>query len=73
GIDFSDRNILFAAVENIIKFDENNNTELYKEFLKETFAYIEKYGVTSVMKMILTELEKMTKSDKDTKSCKYVQ
>ncbi|MCD8158508.1 MAG: tetratricopeptide repeat protein [Clostridiales bacterium] len=66
GIDFSDRNILFAAVENIIKFAENNNTELYKDFLKETFAYIEKYDVTSVMEMILTELEKITESDKDT-------
>ncbi|MCD8238792.1 MAG: tetratricopeptide repeat protein [Clostridiales bacterium] len=66
GIDFTDRNILFYTTENIIKFAENNNTELYKEFLKEAYAYIEKYGVGSVMEMILKELEKLAESNEDT-------
>ncbi|MCD8239469.1 MAG: hypothetical protein LUC92_09070 [Clostridiales bacterium] len=66
GIDFADRNILFDTTENIIKFADKNNSDLYKAFLKEAYAYIEKYSVGSVMEMILTELENLTENYEDT-------
>ena len=58
GIDLPYHNTMFQVIENIINLADKDNIENYLLFLKDAFAYMEKYVYESGMKLIIPELEK---------------
>ncbi len=58
GIDLPYHNTMFQIIENIILFAETDDTDRYLLFLKDAFAYMEKYAYESGMRLIISELER---------------
>ncbi|MDO5397131.1 MAG: Archaeal ATPase [bacterium] len=58
GIDLPYYRTMFEITENIINIAEKDDAEMYKTFIKDAFAYMEKYAYESGMNLIISELEK---------------
>ena len=57
GIDLPYHNTMFRVIENLALLAEKDDTDTYKTFIKDAFAYMEKYAYGSGMRLILSELE----------------
>lgn len=65
GADLPYHNTMFNVIENIILLAEKDDTNKYKIFIKDAFAYMEKYAYQSGMKLIISELETMVHNNDD--------
>ena len=65
GLDLPYHNLLFKIAENVIAIAEHNNRQGYKLFLKDVFAYMEKYAYRAGMELILSELQALTENSVD--------
>ena len=63
GIDLPYHNTLFDITENIINLAEKDNADKYKLFIKDVFAYMEKYAYKNGMELIISELEQMIQAN----------
>lgn len=66
GIDLPYHNTMFKVIENIISLAGKDDTENYLLFIKDAFAYMEKYAYESGMNLIISELERYAESTDDT-------
>lgn len=66
GIDLPYYKTMFDITENIIDIAEKDDIEKYKIFIKDAFAYMEKYAYKNGMNLIISELEQYTDSIDDT-------
>lgn len=65
GLDLPYHTLLFKIAESIIDIANNDNTERYKLFLKDVFAYMEKYAYRSGMELIISELQSLAATNED--------
>lgn len=65
GLDLPYHALLFKIAENVINITEPDNTELYQLFLKDVFAYMEKYAYRSGMELIISELQSLANTTED--------
>lgn len=65
GADLPYHNTMFKVIENIILLAEKDDTDKYKIFIKDAFAYMEKYAYKSGMKLIISKLEIMANNNDD--------
>lgn len=65
GLDLPYHTLLFKIAESIIDIVNNDNTERYKLFLKDVFAYMEKYAYRSGMELIISELRSLADTNED--------
>ena len=65
GLDLPYHTLLFKIVENAIDIAKNDDTERYKLFLKDVFAYMEKYAYRSGMELIISELQSLADTNED--------
>ena len=65
GADLPYHTTMFKVIENIILLAEKDDTDKYKIFIKDAFAYMEKYAYQSGMKLIIAELETMAHNNDD--------
>lgn len=56
---------MFKIAENTIDIANNDDTERYKLFLKDVFAYMEKYAYRSGMELIISELQSLVDTNED--------
>ena len=66
GIDLPYYKTMFEVTENIIYIADKDDIETYKAFIKDAFAYMEKYAYKSGMGLIISELEQYSESTDDT-------
>lgn len=66
GIDLPYYKAMFDITENIIDIAEKDDVLAYKTFIKDAFAYMEKYAYQNGMSLILSELEQYSESVDDT-------
>ncbi len=64
GLDLPYHSTMFKTVENIILLAEKDDKD-YVLFLKNAFAYMEKYAFEHGMKLIISELEKYASTNMD--------
>lgn len=65
GLDLPYHTLLFKIAENTIDIANNDDTERYKLFLKDVFAYMEKYAYRSGMELIISELQSLVDTNED--------
>lgn len=65
GLDLPYHALLFKIVEHVINIAEHDNTEQYKLFLKDVFAYMEKYAYRPGMELIISELQSLANTTED--------
>ena len=65
GLDLPYHSLLFKIVENVITIAKNDNSQAYKLFLKDTYAYMEKYAYRQGMELILSELQMLSENSED--------
>lgn len=65
GLDLPYHALLFKIAENVINITEHDNTEQYKLFLKDVFAYMEKYAYRSGMELIISKLQALAETTED--------
>lgn len=58
GLDLPYHNTMFKVIENIILLAAKDEPDTYLLFIKDVFAYMEKYAYGSGMKLIISEFEK---------------
>lgn len=66
GIDLPYYKTMFEVTENIICIAYKDDIEIYKAFIKDAFAYMERYAYKSGMSLIISELEQYSESVDDT-------
>ncbi len=66
GEDISYFKTLFSVIENICRYIEKDEENAYLLFIKNAFSYMEKYRYDNGMRLIITELEKYSKTANDT-------
>lgn len=65
GLDLPYHNTMFKVIENIILLADKDDKDKYKIFIKDAFAYMEKYAYESGMKLIISELETIAEDNDD--------
>ncbi len=65
GRDLPFHSTLFRLTESIIDVAEIDDVSTYKLFLKDVFAYMEKYNYRVGMEFIISELERLRQTDED--------
>ncbi|MCD8180755.1 MAG: ATP-binding protein [Firmicutes bacterium] len=65
GKDLPFHSLLFRIAESVIDVAEKDNIGAYKLFLKDVFAYMEKYNYRSGMELIISELERLKETVED--------
>ena len=65
GLDLPYHNTMFKVIENIILLAAKDEPDTYLLFIKDVFAYMEKYAYGSGMKLILSELEALADDNDD--------
>ena len=60
GIDLPYHKLLFLIAENIIKYANQDNMKDYLTFLVDVFPYMENYKYKKGMRIIISELERLT-------------
>ena len=66
GLDLPYYKTMFEVTENIIYIADKDDIEIYKAFIKDAFAYMEKYAYKNGMSLIISELEQYSESADDT-------
>lgn len=65
GLDLPYHNTMFKVIENMILLAAKDEPDTYLLFIKDVFAYMEKYAYGSGMKLILSELEALADDNDD--------
>ncbi len=65
GFDLPYHLLLFKIAENVIGIAEHDNIERYKLFLKDVFAYMEKYAYRLGMELVISELQALIENSED--------
>lgn len=65
GLDLPYHNTMFKVIENIILLAAKDEPDTYLLFIKDVFAYMEKYAYGSGMRLIISELESLVQNNND--------
>lgn len=65
GLDLPYHILLFKIAENVIAIAEHNDRQGYKLFLKDVFAYMEKYAYRSGMELVISKLQALAETTED--------
>lgn len=65
GLDLPYHNLLFKIAENVITVAEHDDRQKYKLFLKDVYAYMEKYSYRRGMELVISELQTFSENSED--------